>query len=696
MSSATDEGDAALLITLADVARLAQVKRPVVSMWRTRSTGTDNPFPEPVRTADGVEQFDAGSVTTWLEQTGRGNNPDVGDDAAAYAHPASLAGDFPALTALLCLKVVSGELLAGMDLSALEILAREADAEDALLYREIAGLGVKAGVLAGYADRLADASYDPAAAFEQLMADRFRRNLAGHSRTALRENARRLVARMAQGLAVAAKQPVPVFVDPTAGGSDLLIEIARASAGGPVPTFMTSDSDSESCRLARRRLRVHDVHREPLLVDDDGSFQISSAAVLVAQFPSPGMPSMTDTEILSAIDNIVLQMDNKQLAVILGPASALSDRVTSGEATRIRGDLLRSDRVRAILRLPKGLLVSAPRQPLAIWALGPVHPDVRISDRWTIVGDLGDAELGEPEADAIVTDVVAALGSYRSVRAHAFRFARRVPTSRLLARRGSLVGDTARSRGPGHTTSADVALRVEELARGLGFSGDTSTVNLKLEPTEIQDASPVELRALGQLIASGVLRLVPGNRIDDSDLHAPSGRLVIGSAELTGDLRSGERLVDQLIAGRYSAVRYTEPDDIVFCTSPRVAATLDQVGGSVVVFPARVLRSTGKAAGNVVVPEVLATDINAVDPHATEWRLWQIRVAPPDQATSLRESLSAIQHERRATVHRRAGLDELSQLIMDGVTAGLFTVHTQPSISTEETPTGPTTPQEGR
>ncbi len=60
-------------LSLADVARLSGVQRPVVSMWRKRPKAGLR-FPEP--TADG--RFLAEEITAYLEATGRGNNPEVG------------------------------------------------------------------------------------------------------------------------------------------------------------------------------------------------------------------------------------------------------------------------------------------------------------------------------------------------------------------------------------------------------------------------------------------------------------------------------------------------------------------------------------------------------------------------------------------------------------------------------------------
>lgn len=688
-----------LRITLPDVARLAQVQRPVVSMWRTRCADSDDPFPPPVDVVDRVEQFDAEAVGAWLERTGRGNNPDVRNDLAAFSRPtgASSLGDdsyVRAVTALLCLKVVTGAQLTGLEPNDLVHLADDADPSDTYLSREIAGLGADASAVAAYTDSLADAAYSPARAFELLMADRFRQRRQGHTQTALREDARQLVARVAQGLAQAVDLQPPVFVDPTCGGSDLLIEVAALYADGPAPTVMTSDDDADICRLVRRRLRVHDLHREPLRVDADGAFEVSGQAVHIAQFPSAGAPAMTDIDILSAIDSIVLQMDERQLAVVVAPAGILTDRLASAECEAIRDGLLRSDRVRATLRLPKGVLVNASRQPLALWALGPAHPDVHVGDRWTVVGDVGDRKLDDAAIDDIVTDVVAAMGDRSFVRAHAFRFARRVNTGSLLAGRGALLARVATVRKPVARTGADIAVRVGELTGSVALTDDAGSPTLVVEAAEHDDAKPMATLTLGQAVELRAVRLVPGNRVDEDHLHAESGARVIGPEELAGVLPWGGRFVDRLVlAGTYKAGRLTLPGDVVFCTSPRAVARVDIEGGSVVLSPARVLRSSDVDRADRVVPEVLAADINAVPARETQWRFWQVRRTPKDQAQPLVESLLAIERERAAAKSRLAQLDELADLVTDGVTSRSVTVRLRPQQRSGDPPATTATDQ---
>ena len=93
---------AAPTLTLQDIADLARVRRPVVSMWRRRpmARGRFLPFPEPIGSAGGVEQFSRDDIVDWLERTGRGNNEETRlveraerDVAGRTRDPALSAGD---------------------------------------------------------------------------------------------------------------------------------------------------------------------------------------------------------------------------------------------------------------------------------------------------------------------------------------------------------------------------------------------------------------------------------------------------------------------------------------------------------------------------------------------------------------------------------------------------------------------------
>jgi hypothetical protein len=123
-------------MTMVDIARLARVRRPVVSVWRSRPASTR--FPEPLPGGTGEERFDADAVVDWLEHTGRGNNPEVRADAAAFAWPLGpTARDdatvFNGVMALLCLRELAACRLGDLDSHELLDLAEEADPDDEYL-----------------------------------------------------------------------------------------------------------------------------------------------------------------------------------------------------------------------------------------------------------------------------------------------------------------------------------------------------------------------------------------------------------------------------------------------------------------------------------------------------------------------------------------------------------------------------------
>ena len=675
----------ALRMTLSDVAALTQVQRPVVSMWRKRSARTAHPFPEPAALDGGRELFDADHIAAWLAATGRGNNPEARNDVAAFARmPGTAAGasrgkTFDALTALLTLKAMCGQALGTLSRDELLDIADECDPDDTFLYSELEAQSTSLTSTANFADRLVDSAYNAAAAFEQLLAARFRAGLREHSDTALTESAVGLVAAAAVELA-AALGGNPVFADSTRGGSDLLMGVAHAAGEGAPLTFLTADDEGGTGRLVRRRLRVHGVDGGQIRVDASGEFAVHGPVVHVAQYPSPGEPGMDATQILSAVEHLVLQMDDQQRAVIIAPARVLCDVPLAATAAGLRSGLLRTGRVRAIVRLPQGLLRSKPREAQALWVLGPSFAEVPIAERWTMVADLSTRVPAEDVSQDLISDIVASMGDRATIRAHSFRFARLVQTRLLLASRKSLA--TAPSRGSARSPSgAEAALRVDELVRMLQAgrtkqSGEVAVLpgdpNTKAQPVSVQD-----------VIDAGTLRYIKGNRLDDADPAPGGGTRVLGPAELLDPHTAQPRYVSLLdFAANYPAARLTEPGDVVFCTSPRPAALVDVEGGSAVVFPARVLRIDAGDPGGLL-PDVVAADINALPAADKSWRQWRLRRVPDAQRMQLAESLARLQHGQQQARERLKDLEELATLITDGVAGGSLTL-TDPSTKLAE------------
>ncbi|SEJ49691.1 hypothetical protein SAMN04487917_106195 [Arthrobacter sp. yr096] len=662
----------AMLMTLSDVAALAQVQRPVVSMWRKRSSGSLHPFPNPVALKGRLELFDPDHIAAWLTDTGRGNNREAANDVAAFTRMPGTTADrtgentLDTLTALLTLKAMTGNSLAQLSTEELLDAADECDPDDTFLYSEIEAGGTSITSTAAYADRLADSAYNDAAAFEHLLAGRFREGLKEYSATALTDSAVELVASAAVELA-ATLGGNRVFADSTRGGSDLLLGVVHAAGEAAPATFLTADDDGGSGRLARRRLRVHGVDCGQIHLDPSGEFAVQGPVVHVAQYPSPGESVMNGIQILETVEQLLLQMDDQQRAVIIAPARVLCDSPMDVGLAALRGDLLRIGRVRAIVRLPQGLLRAKPREAQALWVMGPSLADNPSAGRWTMVADVSTQDLTEDVKQDLVSDVIASMGTGAMVRAHAFRFARLMPTQQLLASK-SLVPAPPHS-SVGMPTGAEAALRVEELGRLL-HSGASPALQVVTTHNNMAN----QAASIQRLMTYGTLKHIKGNRVAEADLNPQKGARALGPADLLDPHNAPHRYIGLMdLAANYPASRLTQPGDVVFCTSPRPAATVDAHGGSVVIFPAKVLRVDAADPGGLL-PCVVASDINSISPTDKVWRRWRLRRVPEVQRGKLGDTLDRLQHEQEQARQRLRQLQEVATLITDGVASGSLTL----------------------
>ncbi|WP_262364388.1 hypothetical protein [Arthrobacter echini] len=677
-----------LRMTLTDIAALAHVQRPVVSLWRTRSAGSGHPFPDPVVVDNGRPHFDADEVAAWLAATGRGNNAEADADLAAFARPQAQGQEqqtsrprFDGLTALLTLKALTGGMLGHLDTDELLDTADDHDPDDLFLFSEIASVGGDLVSLAHFADRLADSAYTAAEAFEGLLANRFRTGPPELAATALTDAAQRLLVTSAVELS-AGLDGEPGFVDAAGGGGDVLMAVVDALSERDQVRVVPSDDDGPAARLLRRRLRVHGVDTGPDPVADP--IEGSSSLVHLAQYPSPGQLTMSTAEILTAIERISDRLDDHQRAVVLAPARVLSDTVTGRDAADLRSGILRAGRVRAIVRLPAGLLRSRPREVQALWVLGPSFADVPIADRWTMVADLGQRALTQDVSRDLVSDLVASMGDLATVRAHAFRFARLVRTRSLLAAPGSLVTDTGHHRDAQRSPAED-ALRAEHLNRILGAAG-FAVGAVPAGPDRPAGGRRVPERVpVARLLAARTLRYLPGNRWDAPSEETARGAALLGPAEVLDPTAQPRRIPVLDFVQQVPGGRLTEPGDVVFCTSPRPAAMVDTAGGSVVVFPARAFRIDAGDPGGLLA-EVVAADINALGASEKEWRRWLLRTTPEQQRAPLHAALRGLRHEQDALRERLGLVEELARLILDGVAGGSLTLT---GVDVPDAPTHP-------
>ncbi len=625
------------LMTMRDIAALAQVQRPVVTVWRRRSRGSDRPFPQPRERRHDQELFLRQEVVSWLEATGRGNNPDVRADAAAHALSTVDAAELAGLSALITMRHLVGQPLGEVgDGEDLLDLADAHDPDDHYLFGELEQLHNLTS-LAVTAEEMLDAAWNADAAHRRLLNAWLRKPGEPIAQVALAPSARHLLIDSIGALAADLGQPA--FMDPTGCLGDLFAELAA----GQMATALVMAGHSPSHRLARRQLLLSDVpHR---LVDPgNGEWSVAGPVAHLVVLPAADAPASSPLDQLDLLDEIALQADTRQLALCLAPASCLTDPL-SGEALSRRDQLLRAGHVRAIVRLPAGCRPTQVREHSALWLLGAVDPTPR-ADRWTMVADLSDQALGD--LGGLVDDLVAAWQGSEGARRRAWAWLHPVPTRDLVSASGSLVSQRT-PRAP--RAASGGAGRVVQLR-----ASDTEgrLAGYRLSPLD----QPAEIASIGQALERGWLRLVPGRRLDPRGLPA-------GSVPVVDDPRrpwpEAPRIDRLSLLGR-AGVELTEPGDVVFTVRPRPAAAVDTEGGSLVLTPARVLRVAPDAP---LLPATVVARINAATTWA--WRSWQLAALPVPDREILAEALAELTGHRARLLADLAALDALTHDLTDAV-----------------------------
>jgi len=651
-----------MVMTLSDVAALARVARPVVTMWRERLVvaGVEQPFPEAVDRAGRVEFFDTDDIVRWLADTGRGKNPDAAADAAAHAVPRALldgAEPSPAgldgAEALLCLRTLRAGDLGSMGGDDLLDLAEEADPDDKVLFAEIESLGERAIPLAEWIDDLVDAAYGAIPALDRITARR--RLTASQRRVQLRPEADALIAEIAAAL-VADLGEGAVVTDATDGPTDLLRAVM--------------DRISEGTDTAVR-VRARHGRRRALIAGWPQSDTPRGPALVLAQLPSVGRPNASAADILQAVDDLQLDLDETQRAVFVAPADVLCDTLGDAALDGVRSSIIRLGRLRAAVRLPRGLLVGSPRQALGLWVLGPERTTVPLAERWVATADLSDAPLTPDVLTDLATDIVAAMGDRPLGRAHAFRFARVTMTAPLLAGGGGIVPVGVRPARLNVVSSASVAAQVAALAAEVAETVEAAGAAARLRVDPSTRAAGMPSCSLADALASGAATVVKGARFD-AELATAHGPVRVFGVEDLSDLVALRRGVDPLeVEVRHPAARRTEPGDVVFCPAPRPAAVVDRDGYSFVAYPARVLRCR---PGTGLVPEAVAATINAQPATSRDWRAWHVPTVDPADADTLGAALRDIENERRAAYQRLSRLQNLTTRLVDGVATRAISV----------------------
>lgn len=661
-------------ISLSGVARLARVQRPVVSMWRSRSKNSDAPFPGPI-TTDGVrELFDTHAVADWLTLTGRGNNPDALDDATAIALLDGMsdltASERDAIAALIVLGAVAESPLTSLDADEIVDLADEIDPNDDAVLSEIdAVIGARLEELAHAASAIVDADYSHQAALAEVDARSSNAPTGFGSGTGLRPDGTTFMTRLAHDI-IRSVQGVdsesPVIADVTGSATGFAAAFAASLPESSSPVVSVPPSGRTDSRHTLRHLIVNGVGLADITTESAGWRTEERPVLRVAT-----VDGAEDMGALTDIANALADLGENERAFVYGPARFLADADVRADVNRWRAELIRSGQLRAIVKLPRGLIAENPRQSLALWVFAPVPP-VPLAQRWTLVADASDREMDAATAVNLIDDVIAALGVTSTLRAHAFAVGRLTRTSTLAASESSLVAVRgALSHTPeiiDRASTRDIPALIDQMLSSLGAFGDdvaqrvtVSGLGPSLRTAEVET-----------LLKDGHLRYVAGTRLNPSEVQSAEGYRVIGPDQVMCGALAEAAFVDRLaFARQHPNAGLTEPGDIVFVSGPKPAAIVDEQGASVVAYPARVLRiDPDDPAG--LSASLVAADICRQS--SSEWRAWSFRRVVSGQREALDNTLARIDSERRELQARLDALNSLTDLVADGVAAGRITL----------------------
>ncbi|MDM7853654.1 hypothetical protein [Cellulomonas alba] len=596
-------------ITLQDIAIATGVTRQAVTNWRRRTSvfGSPVPFPAPVDTVRGVERFDRDEVLAWLQVTGRGRNDQVELDAPALTPPDDATLD-DTIT-LLALRSQTARDIAELSRDELARLAIDVDPHDEVLAAEVSELDPSPQVLA-YVDELLGASYGPGDALDRLTSSRLFRERGGRGLS--REGVELLVAVIG-----ACVQHIP--------GAAVAFDAApEVLACIPDGTTVVLPSD----RAARRRLMIRNVPTTP-----DAPSVVRAAVLLGA-----------DDAVLDRIDDIADELPAGSVAVVLGPASVLCDRLRGADARRRR--TLQVGNLVAAIRLPRGMWTEAHRLTLALWVLHAGAPARRV-----LLADLTGRDV---VVDDVVDDV---LGALEQSDRRQYRYGRALPYDRAVDGDPLVPAGIAPARLPGVDPGHRDAVTAATLVTSLPVDG----FDILVAPAAAALATAP--RSLGQMVDERSARKLRGSRIDPAHTET-TGTTRILSAVATEPTWQ----IDPLVAAmHYGHALPTEPGDVVVATSPRPSAVVDEVGGALVRSPSFILRLTERAG---IGPLALAEWINLLPEPAGDWRAWAVPRLSARHVDDVEAALTTAVAHLGELRRREDAMHDLIRHLVQGVAVG--------------------------
>ncbi|MFL1431695.1 MULTISPECIES: hypothetical protein [unclassified Nocardiopsis] len=602
------------LLSLADIAALAGVKRPVTSTWVRRYPD----FPAPVSRQGNRTWYDGRAVADWLTTTGRGNTPaeEIGPELAAHGL-VRLAEEVGAqrlvrvVGGLLCLQFMDDKPLSDTTQDALLARAERMDPDDEFFLRELSEDPALSARLAPVAEDLVEAAYTPRGAHEHLMRIRHRLGFTGPDTGALSPELRRLAVRVADPVGHAASDGTVTVADPNALCGDLLHDLVSALDDPEDARVLAAEKRTDLARLTRRRLLLAGVPELDLDVQEGNEIEEAMADLdlMVTLLPYQAGESRSKARALEAIEDLSVLLRPGRTAVVIGPADALVGALDTDEA-KIRSRLLRSRLVESVTTLPGGTDPGRPWYRSALWTLR--RDPVPAAVGQVLVNDIGSRALNGSAVRDLAEDILLWRAEGLHTSGHDPRHGLPVTIKYLDGHFGEPLLPPAppESRIRAQTVRDRPALIAEaegRLSEAEKRAHSHTQAGGPLHGGLVRRVGPAPERVTVSALV-GQKRLIPvkGHRVAAEHLD-PRGQLdVIGPDEVLGRAPRRRRRIDRLVlAAEYPHVDLTEPGDVVYTTAQEFGVMVDHEGASVVAFPARILR-VNRTSRRPLTPRVLA------------------------------------------------------------------------------------------
>ncbi|MFD0583130.1 class I SAM-dependent methyltransferase [Dactylosporangium darangshiense] len=486
----------------------------------------------------------------------------------------------------------------------------------------------------------------------------------------------------------------PAIADLTAGPGRLLTTLSAAI--GP-RAIHYAETDPAMAKVLRLRLFCHG-HRN-LVPHPDGEATTDFAGADVAFVDPPFQPGeheQRDEHPLSWAARVVECLSGDGIGFAVVPEWTLTRAAIARRlpVTWTREQLIRRGCVRAIIQLPRHLHPFNTGADLALLVLNADDGD---STRQVVMCNAAAIRTrsDQPWVQR-TTDMVC-----RPTSAREAELCRTFPVANLVGRRSLLPAHllTPESTAPDDYLLGTIRARESAIST---FATSTDGLPVLQRIAVTTRTAGTSRRTVGELLRGGQLIRLPGHRIPAGDL-GDNGQRVLGREELLGLVPIGQRRIDVVNLGKYSAAAITEPGDVVIMAGERLQVMVDETGGSVLLTPVQGLRIPGYVKHSSVYrdepqrawigPHALAALLGAARNAArtgtrvrsTNLQQLDIPVLTSAEYDHLDETALLLTELAEQARRQAAALDLVRQQLATSLAAGALSLRLKPSTTTPNT-----------